>query len=491
MSAAESADEFVTWGRRVALQRLQADYPALFPAAHLDPGLRRFASDPALPMAKGSEQDKYFDHVWNGYKPEELEAMWAFAPPGPSVLQFLKQLLFLGPLVENERDAYLARSVVVEGRLKYSDSSVNEMALYAIGFVDDRLVALADGRKKGIIKAQQYRLLDADGTINNALFEFTNEVIVSRLLNTLVTAFKYTATPHFTTFLGCFRSSNLSGLSWFSGPSFVYAAYERADRSVGWLLERGHVSLDLFRSLLFQVAYTLHVASYTLGYAHNDLHPGNVMVRDVTGTRYADCVWAYKLRDRAEYVFIEPAYHDNLMVEIIDQGRATINAHAPEAPASLHRENFAVDVRTFGETCIMDLPFKQAAEIADLQLVLQKLPTNSKPRTRAKVVSREFYANWLTSVPTLFKPFTDYVVPGAPGLLPPIVVGIAPADTLASQPDEPFAVALGDLWQLGRGMKRTRGMNACVTCLAPAAGPHTFCGPDCERVHTGVFRVFG
>jgi len=522
MTAAADDDEFVAGERKAAWAYLLEKYPKLFPETLVRPGLLKFAVAPSLGFQKDG-YDGYFEYVARAFTPADLKAMWPDTPAGSGsvVDQFLRLFLRIDPgeshflrlflgTEPSEADAFLQESATFGKALVVTDSSINDMQLYTLALKDPALIAMADGRHQGIIKTQPFLLSESHDPdeINRALLEFTNEVVVSRLLNTLVTAFKHTATPHFTAFLGCFKRNTVPG-AWpgLSQPARVFAMYERANLSFDGLLEGGGVSEQTLGALLFQALFTLEVASYTCGYTHNDLHPGNIMVRDVTGTRYENRIWAYKLRGQPGYWFVHPSAHQNKMVEIIDQGRATIEANPPEDKKSRYRENFANDARRLFWSLLYerlgDSPIARAC-----QNIVNMLPDHDGPR-RPNAAARAFYSKWFTDDPiyglrrflgvTPFRP----PPPTTSGELPPIVVAIAPDDTLVTRPGEPLAVELGSIWNPRQGMKRAymdglrQGMK-CDTCLAPAlyALEKTdtrpvmgFCGRDCARVYKGRYHV--
>jgi len=501
----DAADARAVAGRKAAWLHLVKTYPKLFPATLVTPGLRQFAVGPSAGFRKG------YDGYW-AYTPANIEAMWTEVDSS-LFSQFLKLFMQLEPTdglffsllwgqEKSDMDVYLMDAATFGQPLGFTDGSANNMQLYALTLKDPTLIAMADERTGAVIKAQP--LIAAEpkypGEANASMLEFTNEVVVSRLLNTLVTAWPHTATPHFTAFLGCFKRRGVpDAIRPMFQSSRVFAVYERANTSFTSIVSGDKPPSAYFNALIFQALFTLEVAAYTLGYAHNDLHTGNIMVRDVTGTRYADRVWAYKLRGRPGFWFIHPAAHQNKMVEIIDQGRATIEAVPPEHIDSAYKENFANDVRRLFANLLLNLP-----QLAACKRIVDLLPDHDGPRA-PNAHSRLFYERWFTDDPTygLQGVLTrSGISPNGPaqGEEPPIVVAIAPEDTLATRPDEPMAVELGNIWGLAQGMKRTRRMDeqylACVTCRAPAyhalhkEGKEVgFCGRDCARVYRGRYHV--
>jgi hypothetical protein len=501
--------------RRAALLALQERYPALFPSVHAAPGLDKYAVKPGDAMEISSS--KYFAAV-DENKFESLVDMWPQAPVSylASFLETLFDLAWwrkkqqqqqekpIAPTIVQDTTNLLTAGMTVEKQLTYADSSINAMVLYAVTFKDPDLIALADGRNRGVVKSQTFVLespLKA-GTVNNSLFEFTNEVIVSRLLNALVTAFKHTATPHFTTFLGCFKSDGSDDTAIGKGQMRVFAVYERANRSFYDLLEGGNLEVDHLACLLFQVIFSLAVANFTLGYSHNDLHCGNVMVRDVDGTRYQDRCWAYKMRKDATFKYIDAAFHHNQMVEIIDEGRATLTAKEPESPGCSNRLRFAYDVEHLLRHTLKEYTHKNSFSdrerdvLRTLRKVRDCLPNkNKKPIVREypprAEVAHAFYTLWHTDDPTYglgpaFEAFLNTRKQGRP-----LVVAIAPNDTILTV-NEPMAADLPRIWGIQQGMKRAAF--SCRTCLAPAAyatenQTHFFCGRDCYHVFYGAMEV--
>lgn len=512
-------DEYLPALRQAAYARLQAKHPAFYLPQYVS-GIEDYAVRSSDAMVKSL--DTWFTSTGKIISPDALVRMW--------------------PLVDRRAYAtFFSRdSVRLGAALKTTDSSINEMSLIAGQLIDPDMRALADGRDTCIIKSQALIVEDpADpGKRNKAVFEFTNEVMVSRMLNGLVTAFQHTVTPHFTTFLGCFAAPDVLEHSSTVKPTRIYSLYERANLSVeAVLLEDLRTedarTVERTSGIIFQTVSALQAAMATAGVAHNDLHTGNVMIRDVKGTVYADRPWGYKLLAEAEFKFIPAAVHRNEMVEIIDQGRATVTPSAPSTREAHAR--FLADVRHFLAHVVSvsrDDPIDDptiAAYFDALARFVNKMPGKSLDHigVGGKAMNHQatlawasqFWDKWATDDPTfglgfLFAPiltagaattWVDYIWDKLSILAPrentatkPIAVSIVPVAyfTLAETEHE-MAPTLRRLWKLPhdderRGMKRAFNFDACRTCgSAPRfetadAHAHPFCGKHCYEVFAGL-----
>jgi hypothetical protein len=473
--------------RLSALKRVQTTHPFLFPAAHVKSGLGTFAIGPGESLDKS--MDEYVQFIDDTYTKKDLLAMW--------------------PKIEKRAlDAFLSTAISVDKQLTYNDTSINEMILYAVTLKDRDLITLADDRHEAVLKSQRERASDLarPETINNAFFEFTNEVIVSRLLNSLVTSFKHTVTPHYTTFLGCFKSNDLPKKG---NGAHVFALYERAKLSLkDYVVEHfKHNTLDpaKFGVIIFTTVSALAASSHVLGKAHNDLHLGNIMMREVANTKYADSHWAYKLRDMIQYIIIPPTMHDNLMVEIIDEGRATLTTVEPDSPGSQNALRFVLDVRHMLEDVVrMYLEHRTkpvAKPIADVMTKIESLlvkwplrTTSPRKREKDTMVVNAIYRGWHNEE---FLGFLFYHFMGkkAPTNIKPLVVSITPEENiLAHAGDDPMVAELATLWKIPQGMKRAYSVLNCRTCTSPSQyatenQTHGFCGVDCYNVFYGEMNV--
>ncbi len=524
-------DEYLPALRQAAFARLRGKHPGLFPSRFVT-GVEEYAVRPGAAMAKSLFD--WHEYVTAHTTPDALAAMW--------------------PMTDQEDvDRFFAADSVARGEaLGLVDDSINKMSLIAANLIDSDMCVLADGRSNCIIKSQPLATRDPKHRrlMNPALHEFTNEVIVSRMLNGLVTSFPHTVTPHFTTFLGCFATPDL--LKHRSGEKDmrVYSVFERANKSVALLLKENLRSGDpltaqRFGGICFQTASALAAGLAVAGVAHNDLHAGNVMVRDVTGTLYANRPWWYKLQDIPEYRSAPPGLHENNMVEIIDLGRATVTSETPDSHAAHAR--FLADVRVF-LAAVAKVAEKNpvadpgiSAYFAAMAAFVATMPGEYLDDPKMYIVAGKetsvqatkawaahFWTKWSTDDPTyglgfLFNQFmpptpattvtwVEYIVDmvkvfiyRAPAntALKPVAVSIVPGpeETLASTNHE-MAPTLRRLWKLqepateepdGRRIRpRRRSFGACRTCASKPrfetadAHAHPFCGHHCYEVFTGL-----
>ncbi len=479
--------------RRDALAAHQAQYPALFPLWQLDTNtLTLFATGPSqLFLERGLAG--YWDYV--DKTPADPLAYWdvreVHPPPG----------LF---------DVTLRLAEIVKPGA-YADTSINNMWLYKAKMrFSVKLSGMTDGRPLAIIKSQA--IAPYNYALGHSVFEFTNEVLVARLLNTLVTGFRYTVTPHFTTFLGSFACNEITKIDGTVDASNkrLYAIYERADTSFkSFLLAHRETSPDVAEvgTLVFQVLVSLEAAARLLGFAHNDAHFGNVMIRAVKGTAYHNRIWAYKRAGHPNYYFLAPQQHKNNFVEIIDLGRATIMAEEPSETTAAQR--FARDARDVvvlltalaghwqkrkdGHAWKVARPF--------LNAVVEQLSTASQASLKEQFL-REWPESTLGRV--LFTHLRDWDMSGATTklqLLPPLVVSVTPEATLVDATGTGSDVvasvqALKQAWHNNlMVVEYTTPLMRCVTCLAREPRYVSvneealyFCGRDCHRVHYGVYH---
>lgn len=443
--------------RKAAFQALQVRYPSLFPAAHVTPGVEHYAMD-------GDSKRSHLDDIW----PQA---------PVSYMTQFFDKIFTLWPTAyATDRTRFLNSSVdtgfmIIE---KYP------IEISAVTLKDPDLITLADGRNKGVIKSIPY----TPDKLTRTARGFNIDIIISRLLNILVTGYAYTATPHFATFLGCFKGAK--GLR-------VYSMYERGDYTLT-AVKTDDWSFEHMGCFLFQIIFSFAVAASTMGYEHGDPHPDNIMIREVTDTRYYNRTWAYKLRGVDKFVYIDPAIHQNKMIEIIDQGGAEIDSHAPDSPESTHRLRFARDVRSVLGSC----DFREKGKNPELaERFFQfwfRLPARVNESSDKERASLPLLDLWHTDdaqhgLGFLFASFMNKKPVGVP-----LVVAIAPNDTILATGD-PMITDLPRLWNVRQGMKRTRDYDACRTCgskprFATAdAHAHPFCGRDCYHVFYGVMDI--
>jgi hypothetical protein len=168
-------------------------------------------------------------------------------------------------------------------------------------------------------------------------------------LNTLVTDYAHVVTPHFAYMLDWFIAPKFRDLpadkadgivpalwrllGWSENAAYALpdeavqcTVVERADVTLKALVQEGNLAqLQTLPAIFAQVLFSLHAAWLYGGFVHQDLHAGNVMVRDLNdATRDADNpyrheTWFYEDRRTAPLRFLlTPADHGNHFVEIID-----------------------------------------------------------------------------------------------------------------------------------------------------------------------------
>jgi hypothetical protein len=435
----ESIDALVVNERGAALRALMAKHPYLFSPTQVSPGLEAV-------IEAGDEG------------------------VGPSMLA---RLCGNDGVMEAGDGKYWLQAVV-HGASFTMASGANGVFIGELSFLTEpEMAKLADGVLRGVVKRQN---VVPGATEESDDYDKTNsfvrEIVVSRLLNALVTSFVYTATPHFASFMGSFRLRNR-----------LYGIYERGAHSLRDMLPQGDT---YWRFAAFQVIFTLSVAAYSCGYRHGDLHFGNILVRSVKKTRYDGKVWAYKIRGQAVYLRFPPTVHLNTMVEIIYQGGAII---APNGNQDWARF-FCWDVAMFLNSLayeLMDIK-KDGPLVEQIRATAASLFTHRNPKVDA------FAATWFDTLSFLW---ADLVTPGA---VPndAVAVAIAPADTVADRayisgvPDEQLLRELDRIWSPPQGLKRPYSKVDAVVCAVcrdtaryKAAKDETllFCGTDCYRVH--------
>lgn len=492
-------DVITTESRRDALLAWQREQPRFFKESLLRDGLQLFAIEPAKAMQQSTK--KYFAKAETLFL--RMSAFWM--QHSTQTGNDIPQLFFDGTF---KIDAFLKPG-------QYNDSSVNDMWLYKIQVAKPVLRTLADGRNLAIVKSQNTQ--DSVFEQCQSLFEFSNEILVTRVLNCLVTSFEYTVTPHFTVFMGSyiapemllngppslFQRIKASLLSYETAPPDgvdkaasdatyrfrMYAIYERADESLHSMLPRLFLDKAFtptqLGSLVFQILSAMEAATRVLGWSHNDAHLGNIMVRSVVGTPYENRTWGYKRAFDPQYYYITPQDHRNLMIEIIDQGRATISPEEPEKHANArfnrdawkvlgHVENIFTTFYANGRVRGKDWDH---AHFELLQAVLSQ-----------KTHARDFIDTWPRVV------FSD-AFHGLPNN--PIIMSIVPdVNILQSLRNDPETTLVAETlqlaWGVKQGVKRVREVS-CPVCFSTSvkyeAEDIAFCGKDCYHVHYGVYDV--
>lgn len=488
-----------TWARKDALLSMQARFPSLFPVKHVQ-ALESYTVKPGPAMEEGGIQ-AYVDYLEVTVAHHILRDSW----PKEG---------------DAEITAFLTDAITLGEKLTYSDGSVNEMRVHTLALKDGSMMTLADECTEAVLKSQELRVTDREApkTMNNALFEFTTDVIIARLLNLLLTVYPHTVTPHFTTFFGCFRrSAKLVDATSRPGTERVYSAFERGHVSLHVQLEREYASASgvcptRLKARLFAIISALAAASHVLGISHNDLALRNIMERNVTDTAYAGAHWAYKLRNVPRYFVVPPTAHAGHMIKIIDYGRATITESEPDSANSANALRFAYDVRELLndllELHVMRVTDQKRADPLNVLMAQittriatwpQRPHSESDPNLRedAKAAAQEIYQKWHTDDAAfgLGFLFADFRI-AAPAGVTPIVVSIAPNENILRATKDPFALELARIWGVeapAAGKRIAYSVQSCRTCASPSThatenGKHGFCGTDCYRVFYGKLK---
>ncbi len=275
-------------------------------------------------------------------------------------------------------------------------------------------------------------------------------------------------TPHFATLLDVFH--------W---QGHLCSLFERADMTLDAWSRAPETPLNEPRitSWLFQLLFSIEAAVRLLQFDHHDLHIGNIMVRDVTGTPYANADWIYKRQGTGDYYVIPASVHQNSMLEVIDYDRALLDVSTVTRP-----ELFARQLE--GAIDSLDLLMYSSA-------VLHK---TSSFLNGAKATALDRWA------PVLFPAFAR-VARAAPiaRVAAGLLMGLIPADdakrptplpVVVIQETEEATAVYDDSDDDGDDeppAKRPR--LACLTCGAPLpAETHFYCHRYCAFIDQGVIK---
>jgi hypothetical protein len=88
-------------------------------------------------------------------------------------------------------------------------------------------------------------------------------------------------------------------------------------------------------------------AGRLVGFAHRDIHPGQLLFANMQGTPFADRPWAFRFRDDCGYYLVDPVVHQNWMVKLIDfdLGEAWDDPRQPRTLTPYPLEPYPADTR--------------------------------------------------------------------------------------------------------------------------------------------------
>lgn len=278
------------------------------------------------------------------------------------------------------------------------------------------------------------------------------------------------------------------------GEFYAAAIYELAGTD---LIDHVDRNSDLFETsdhlatLFFGIHYTLTVLHLLRAFYHRDLHTGNVFVRDVSGTVYANRDWVYQIPGSPpSFVVVPAAMHNNFLVELIDFDRSAMRPTRPTQDELDVWDEKVGGVRDDLQALVLGR-HRGFSEHSPLNLLAL---LGDRPYTeliRNYGVPRRATFDWVDN--ELYRGFQRGGELPAGGL----VVGFMPVDdvmdvdTVSSSPEEvqakrPAPDAVPE--EAERPAKRPR--LECLRCGAQAhvmeaSAGDAFCGPVCHGLHRG------
>ena len=97
--------------------------------------------------------------------------------------------------------------------------------------------------------------------------------------------------------------------------------FEDGGESLKSLQLKNSLSLTTFRQILFQVIYTLYEAQKQCQFVHNDLHPGNILVKFSQSEDLDNSYRTYKNPKKTQNNW---RIHKNIHVKLIDFGLSRV-----------------------------------------------------------------------------------------------------------------------------------------------------------------------
>lgn len=188
-------------------------------------------------------------------------------------------------------------------------------------------------------------LFDKNGLLlQSDLDEIYNEIKVAFFLNELLFGYENVLSIHFMTIVDWFQSTRTQldlRENTLADPLLHQVVIaERANiRLVEFLAL--HNDLETLRAILFQILHALETAWLTNEFTHNDLHMGNIMLRDVShiGSPLRDMSLVYNRFDRRYWYVLPKAHLHNHIVKLIDFGRSRLYAPLTNDHISANHHN--------------------------------------------------------------------------------------------------------------------------------------------------------
>lgn len=220
-------------------------------------------------------------------------------------------------------------------------------------------------------------LFNAGGIVSRMeLDQVYNEIKAAYFLNELVYGYQHVLSIHFMCIVDWFQTTR-KHLELPKNPltdpllhQIVIA--ERAHKHLNEFLLM-HNTLDTLRVTLFQILHALETAWHTNHFTHNDMHMGNVMMRDVShdGSPFRDRRFIYKRLDRDRWYVLDNQYLHNHIVKLIDFGQSRLyvpkSARHVAITKHVHSDLIGLDMPAIG------LPLGEANRQIDMRSLFMTL----------------------------------------------------------------------------------------------------------------------
>lgn len=224
-------------------------------------------------------------------------------------------------------------------------------------------------------------LFNKDGLLaSDELAQIYNEIKAAYFLNELLYGYTNVLSIHFMSIVDWFQASRaqiglLKGVGKTDSLLHQVVIAERAHRHLDDYLYV-YNTLPALRAVLFQILHALETAWHTNQFTHNDMHMGNVMLREVSHEEspFRDKNFIYKRLGRPLWYTLDKEHLHNHIVKLIDFGRSRLYVPTREMHTNIrhnHTNLIGVDYPRIGQ------PLKEANRQIDLRslfLTLLMLP---------------------------------------------------------------------------------------------------------------------